>query len=164
MPPPPFIRLIEIFFAENARFFEYYVSIFALKIGDNLTWYGTLHIFFAWRGWIFEKRIFRALNSPFVNGMNAGRHRCCGIEERTVVAYGCRKTKKGNIWHGRGKCFGLQPPAFPPSQYKVVLFIYRCALAFGIIWSQFVPRSLFSSGVQASLIFSPKPTPFPILW
>ena len=24
------------FFAENARFFEYYVRIFALKIGDNL--------------------------------------------------------------------------------------------------------------------------------
>ena len=68
------------------------------------------------------------------------------------------KNKKGNIWHGRGKCFGLQPPAFPRSQYKVVFFIYRCAMAFGIIWSQFVPRSLFSSGVQASLIFFRTPS------
>jgi len=29
-------------FAENARFVEYYVRILALKIGENLTWYGTL--------------------------------------------------------------------------------------------------------------------------
>ena len=29
-------RLIEFFLAENARFFEYYVRILALKIGDNL--------------------------------------------------------------------------------------------------------------------------------
>ena len=28
--------LKEFFFAENARFFEYYVRILALKIGDNL--------------------------------------------------------------------------------------------------------------------------------
>lgn len=27
-------------FAENARLFEYYVRIFALKIGDNQIWYG----------------------------------------------------------------------------------------------------------------------------
>ena len=26
-------------FAENTRFFEYYVRILALKIGDNLLWY-----------------------------------------------------------------------------------------------------------------------------
>ena len=26
----------------KARFFEYYVRILALKIGDNLIWYGTL--------------------------------------------------------------------------------------------------------------------------
>ena len=34
------IRLIENFFAENARFFEYYVRILALKIGDmgNMIW------------------------------------------------------------------------------------------------------------------------------
>ena len=30
------MRLIEFFFAENARFFEYYVQISALKIGDDL--------------------------------------------------------------------------------------------------------------------------------
>ena len=30
-----FLRLIEIFFAENARFLKYYVRILALKIGDN---------------------------------------------------------------------------------------------------------------------------------
>ena len=30
------------FFAENARFFEYYVRILALMIGANLIWYGTL--------------------------------------------------------------------------------------------------------------------------
>ena len=30
------IRLIKISFVENARFFEYYVRILALKIGDNL--------------------------------------------------------------------------------------------------------------------------------
>ena len=31
-----------IFLAENARFFEYYnVRILAVKIGDNLIWYGT---------------------------------------------------------------------------------------------------------------------------
>ena len=31
-----FNKANRIFFAENARFFEYYVRIFALKIGDNL--------------------------------------------------------------------------------------------------------------------------------
>ena len=30
------IRLKEFFFAENVRFFDYYVRILALKIGDNL--------------------------------------------------------------------------------------------------------------------------------
>ena len=30
------------FLAENTRFFEYYVRILALKLGDNLIWYGTL--------------------------------------------------------------------------------------------------------------------------
>ena len=30
------ISLKEIYFAENARFFEYYMQILALKIGDNL--------------------------------------------------------------------------------------------------------------------------------
>ena len=30
------IRLKEFFFAENARFLEYYVRILALKIGDNI--------------------------------------------------------------------------------------------------------------------------------
>ena len=42
----------------------------------------------------FQVFRFSGHYSPFVNGINAGRHRCCGIEERTVVAYGCRKTKK----------------------------------------------------------------------
>ena len=34
------IRLIEILFAENARFFYYHVRIFELKIGDmsNMIW------------------------------------------------------------------------------------------------------------------------------
>ena len=35
-------RLMEFFFVENARFFEYYVRILALKIGDSLIWYGTI--------------------------------------------------------------------------------------------------------------------------
>ena len=30
------LRLMEFFLAENASFFEYYVRILALKIGDNL--------------------------------------------------------------------------------------------------------------------------------
>jgi len=38
-------RVIEFFFAENDRFFEYYLRILALKIGNNLIWYGTLCIF-----------------------------------------------------------------------------------------------------------------------
>ena len=38
------IRLKEFFFAENARLLEYYVRILALKIGDNLIYYGTLCI------------------------------------------------------------------------------------------------------------------------
>ena len=31
-----FNKANRIFFAENARFFEYYVRILALKVGDNL--------------------------------------------------------------------------------------------------------------------------------
>jgi len=31
-----FDKIIEFFFAESARFFEYYVRILALKIGDNI--------------------------------------------------------------------------------------------------------------------------------
>ena len=37
-----FNKANRFFFAENARFFEYYVRILALKIGDNLIWHGTL--------------------------------------------------------------------------------------------------------------------------
>ena len=48
------IRLIEIFFAENARFFESYLRILALKIGNNLIWYGTLCMC-----------LFFSLNGPF---------------------------------------------------------------------------------------------------
>ena len=39
-----FNKANRIFFAVNARFFEYYVRILALKTGDNLIWYGTLCI------------------------------------------------------------------------------------------------------------------------
>ena len=36
---------MEIFFWQKMQdFFEYYVRILALKIGDNLIWYGTLCI------------------------------------------------------------------------------------------------------------------------
>ena len=31
-------------FVDNVRFFEYHVRILALKIGENLIWYGTLCI------------------------------------------------------------------------------------------------------------------------
>ena len=36
--------LYENFLPENAKFFGYYVFILALKLGDNLIWYGTLCI------------------------------------------------------------------------------------------------------------------------
>ena len=56
--------------------------------------YKDLYISFAWRGWFFEKRYFKALNLTFENVIKAGRHECCGMENRTVVPYGCWKTKK----------------------------------------------------------------------
>ena len=34
------------------------------------------------------------LNLSFKNVKTAGRLKCCGMEDRTVVAHGCRKTKK----------------------------------------------------------------------
>ena len=44
----------------------------------------------------------------------AERLKCCGMKGRTVVAHGYQKTKK-LVWHGRGKCCRLWPPAFPRS-------------------------------------------------
>ena len=37
---------------------------------------------------------FNPLNLLFKNVMTAGRLNCCGMEDRTVVAHGCWKTKK----------------------------------------------------------------------
>ena len=50
-----------------------------------------IFISFAWRGRIFENRKFNALNLPFNNVIIAGKLKFCGMEDRTVVAYGCRK-------------------------------------------------------------------------
>ena len=35
-----------------------------------------------------------ALKFSFKNVINAGRLKCCGMEDRTVGAHGCQKTKK----------------------------------------------------------------------
>ena len=43
---------------------------------------------------IRKNRNFNALNLPFENVIIAGRLKCCGMEDRTFVAYGCQKTKK----------------------------------------------------------------------
>ena len=54
----------------------------------------SLYISFTCHGWIFENRNFNRLNLPIVNVIIAERLKCCGMEDRTVVAYVCRKTKK----------------------------------------------------------------------
>ena len=37
------------------------------------------------------------------------------MEDLTIMAHGMPEDKKDNVWLGRGKCFGLEPPAFPHS-------------------------------------------------
>ena len=81
-------------------------------------------ISFAWRRWIFENQNFNALNLLFKNVVTAGRLKCCGMENLTVVAHGCRKTI--NMWHGREQC-GLWPPAFPRSLERGRKFTFRFA-------------------------------------
>ena len=41
-----------------------------------------------------ENHNFNALYLLFKNEITAGRLKCCGMEDRTVVAHGYRKTKK----------------------------------------------------------------------
>ena len=43
------------------------------------------------------------------------------MDDPTVAAYGCQRTTKDNVWHGRGKCCGIWPLAFPRSHYSDVL-------------------------------------------
>ena len=43
---------------------------------------------------IFENHKFNAINLSFKNVITAGRLKWCGMEDRTIVAHGCRKTKK----------------------------------------------------------------------
>ena len=71
--------------------------------------------FFASRGWIFENHTLKALNIPFKKVVLPARVKCGGKEGKIVVAHGCRKTKKANMWHGRGNSGGSWPPAFPCS-------------------------------------------------
>ena len=42
----------------------------------------------------FENHNFKALNLLFKNVITDGRLECFGMEDRTIVAHGCRKTKK----------------------------------------------------------------------
>ena len=44
--------------------------------------------------WIFENHNFNAINLLFKNVITAGRLKCCGMEDRKVVAHGCWKTQK----------------------------------------------------------------------
>ena len=53
----------------------------------------SLYLSFAWRRWIFENHNSNALNLSHKNVITAGRLKCCGMEDRTVVAHGCRKSK-----------------------------------------------------------------------
>ena len=43
---------------------------------------------------MFKNHNFNALNLSFKNAITAGRLKCCGMKDRTVVAHGCRKTRK----------------------------------------------------------------------
>ena len=74
--------------------------------------------FFAWRGWIFENHTLKARNILFKKVVLPGRVKCGGTEEEIVVAHGCRKRKKANMWPGRGNSGGSWPPAFPPLSFS----------------------------------------------
>ena len=50
--------------------------------------------------WIFVNRNLYAPNLPFNNIIIARKRKCCSMEDRMVVANGCRKTTK-LVWHGR---------------------------------------------------------------
>ena len=50
--------------------------------------------FFAKYVWLFKNRNFNALNVSCKNVIIAGRRKCCGMVDRTVVANRYRKTKK----------------------------------------------------------------------
>jgi len=54
----------------------------------------------------------KALNIPFKKVVLHGRVQCGGPEGEIVVAHGCRKRKKANMWRGRGNSSGSWPPAF----------------------------------------------------
>ena len=53
-----------------------------------------------------------------------------GNEDRAVVAYGCwlPEDKKANMRHGRGKCCGFWPLAFPRSQLLDATFYSKLRL------------------------------------
>ena len=92
-----------------------------------------IYISFAWCRRIFKNHNFNALKLLFKNLITARRIKCCG---RTVVAHGCWKTKKGNMWHGRGKSGGLWPPASPRSYGTLSRESYSYKIREGIdnIW------------------------------
>ena len=50
---------------------------------------------------------------------------CYDMEDCTVVAHGCRKTKRANIRHRREKCCSLWPPTFPAR--LSISFVYMIA-------------------------------------
>ena len=61
----------------------------------------------------FLNHTLKALNIPFIKVILPGRFTCGGTEGELVVAHGCRKRKKANMWYGRGNRGGSWPPAFP---------------------------------------------------
>jgi len=69
----------------------------------------------------FLKSQFQIKLLSFEKVIIPGRLKCCGMEDRTVVAYFCRKTKKVICVQGRGKMLWPWPPAFP---FKRVSFIF----------------------------------------
>ena len=57
----------------------------------NITFF--IFISFEWHGWI-KKNYFKTLNLPFEHVKTTRWLKCCGMEDSTVVAYGCGRQKK----------------------------------------------------------------------
>ena len=58
-----------------------------------------------------KNHIFNELNLSFKSVIFAERLKCCGMEDRTVVAHGCQKTKKiiCGMEGENGVAYGLLP-------------------------------------------------------
>ena len=67
----------------------------------------------------FKNYNYNALNLLFKNVITAGRLKCCGMEDRTIVAHGYRKTKKIICGMEGENVVAYSPPLLPPVQCRV---------------------------------------------